>query len=68
MPRSTFEANNALPPLLFPDCAFDLVFAISVFTHLDEQYQLAWLAELRRVAQPGAILFSPPTVNGRNPG
>ncbi len=48
--------NDGLPPLAFPDAHFDLVFNHSVFTHLDERYQDAWLGELRRVVKPGGHL------------
>ncbi len=48
-----FDTNGALPPLRYPDESFDLVYAISVFTHLDEDYQLRWLQELRRIIEPG---------------
>ena len=40
--------NQPLPPLDYPDATFDLIFNHSVFTHIDEQYQDAWLAELLR--------------------
>ncbi len=56
-PRGEFRVNDGLPPLPFPDAAFDLVIGYSVFTHLDAKYQDAWLTELRRVARPGAILL-----------
>jgi len=42
-----------LPPLPWADGSFDLVIGYSVFTHLDEEYQDAWLAELHRVLRPG---------------
>jgi SAM-dependent methyltransferase len=45
-----------LPPLPFPDGHFDLVINHSVFSHLPEDYQDAWLTELHRVARPGAWL------------
>ena len=61
--RGTFVATALRPPLPFPDRAFDLVYGISVFTHLREPMQLAWLAELARVAQPGAIVMT--TTHGR---
>jgi SAM-dependent methyltransferase len=46
------------PPLPWADGRFDLVIAISVFTHLPESRQLAWLAELRRVIRPGGYLLA----------
>jgi len=51
-----FRVNRASPPLDYPDASFDLVFSFSVFTHLDQDDQRAWLAELRRVSRPGAVL------------
>jgi SAM-dependent methyltransferase len=47
------------PPLPFASERFDLVYSISVFSHLDEPLQDRWLAELRRVLVPGgAALLS----------
>jgi Icc protein len=51
-----------LPPLPFADDAFDLVIGYSVLTHLDERYQDAWLAELRRVLRSGGVALL--TVHG----
>jgi SAM-dependent methyltransferase len=53
----TFSANAAWPPLGFADATFDLIYAVSVFTHLPEDMQDAWLAELQRVARPGAYIL-----------
>ncbi|MDQ2917199.1 MAG: class I SAM-dependent methyltransferase [Pseudomonadota bacterium] len=53
----TFVASRLAPPLPFESGAFDLVYGISVFTHLREPMQLRWLEELARVAQRGAILL-----------
>jgi SAM-dependent methyltransferase len=51
--------NNGLPPLPFSDGRFDLVLAYSVFTHLNEAYQDAWLNDLRRlVRRDGLLLLS----------
>ena len=57
-----FRVNSPEPPLPYADEAFDLIYAISVFTHLDQRLQFLWLEELRRVARPGAILVF--TVHG----
>jgi SAM-dependent methyltransferase len=55
MPFARFATNDALPPLDYADTSFDLVYAISVFTHLDEDFQFRWLQELRRVVAPGGV-------------
>ncbi|HET7719753.1 MAG TPA: class I SAM-dependent methyltransferase, partial [Acidimicrobiales bacterium] len=62
MPYATFKVNGGMPPLDYPDATFDLVYNHSVFTHLDEEYQDAWLAELRRVTKPGGTILL--TVHG----
>lgn len=49
--------NGELPPLDQADAAFDLVFCVSVFTHLSRSWS-AWLVELHRVLKPGGILFA----------
>jgi hypothetical protein len=33
------------------------VYALSVFTHLDEAHQFQWLAELERILRPGGYLL-----------
>jgi SAM-dependent methyltransferase len=53
----TFVASRLAPPLPFDDDAFDLVYGISVFTHLREPMQLRWLEELARVTRQGAWLL-----------
>jgi SAM-dependent methyltransferase len=52
-----FELNGLEPPLAFEDGSFDLVYALSVFTHLTDALQLAWRDELRRVLRPGGTLL-----------
>jgi len=52
-----FATNRLEPPLPYGDSAFDLVYAISVFTHLPEALQRAWIEELHRVLEPGGILL-----------
>ena len=48
----TFTVNDRLPPLLYRDGMFDLIYAHSVFTHIDLHSQIAWLRELRRLTAP----------------
>lgn len=62
--HAMFGANGALPPLRYPTGSFDLVYAISVFTHLDEERQFLWLDELRRVTRPGGVVLL--TVHGEH--
>jgi len=54
----TFAASRLLPPLPFDDASFDAVYGVSVFTHMREPMQLAWLAELARVMRPGGFLVT----------
>lgn len=49
----TAQVNDPLPPTPYADGQFDLVYNHSVFTHLDELRQNAWLTELRRITRVG---------------
>lgn len=53
-----FRVNGATGPLPFKDEAFDLVYSISIFTHLPEEMQWGVLSELRRVLKPGGVLLT----------
>ncbi|MCX6591158.1 MAG: class I SAM-dependent methyltransferase [Acidobacteria bacterium] len=61
-PEIIFSVNRPEPPLSFPAGNFDLVYSISVFTHLDQPLQERWIAELERVTASGALLLV--TVHG----
>jgi ubiquinone/menaquinone biosynthesis C-methylase UbiE len=52
-----FIQNGAEPPLPLADSSVDLVYSISVFTHLPEKMQFQWLTELHRVVKPGGLLL-----------
>lgn len=64
LPFARFEQNGLEPPLAFGSESFDLVYALSVFTHLTAELQLAWRDELRRVLRPGGFLLV--TTHGRS--
>jgi SAM-dependent methyltransferase len=53
--RGRFAVNRPKPPLPYPDASFDLVYALSVFTHLTRPNARRWLAELARVTAPGGV-------------
>ncbi|HTO57105.1 MAG TPA: class I SAM-dependent methyltransferase [Pseudomonadales bacterium] len=55
LPFASFATNAPRPPLDYPAAQFDLVYAISVFTHLDADFERAWLGELQRVLRPNGI-------------
>lgn len=57
LPFGTFAVNDLAPPLALADASFDLVYALSVFTHLPEPLQDVWLDELARVLRPGGHLL-----------
>lgn len=53
-----FHHNGEFPPLPWEDGHFDLIYAVSVLTHMDESHQNAWLEEWRRVLKPGGLLLA----------
>jgi SAM-dependent methyltransferase len=46
------------PPLKEENDSFDLIYAISVLTHLNETHQDLWLAEWKRLLKPGGVLIA----------
>jgi len=62
LPRIDFHVNELTPPFAFDDRSFDLIYALSVFTHIPLQWQRPWLDELWRVLVPGGYLLC--TVHG----
>ena len=52
-----YQVAPLYPPTDLADQSFDLLIGISVFTHLRRQAQQDWLAELWRLARPGAIVL-----------
>jgi SAM-dependent methyltransferase len=54
-PGAFWWVNRSEPPLPFPDGKFGLTYSVSIFTHLAEELQLRWLADIRRVLRPGGV-------------
>lgn len=54
-PRIDARQNAPQPPTPFDSGAFDLVYSISIFTHLNETSQMRWLAEVGRLLAPGGL-------------
>lgn len=48
--------NYSLPHLPIEDNYFNLVYAFSVFTHIDA-FEVAWLLEIKRVLKPGGFAY-----------
>ena len=61
--KARWDINHAGPPLPYPSQTFDVILAISVFTHFDEELQLDWLRELDRILSLNGILIC--SVHGR---
>lgn len=55
LPSLDLRATAAAPPLPYADETFDLVYAVSVFTHFGRSEQLAWRDELQRILAPGGL-------------
>ena len=55
-PPFHYNVSTTLPKLSFADHYFSLVFALSVFTHIDDMY-LSWLCEMRRILKPGGLFY-----------
>lgn len=55
LPAATFVVNDEDPPLPLGDREFEIVIAVSLFTHLPLDRQGPWAAEVARVTKPGGI-------------
>lgn len=62
LPEIDFRVNGLAPPLPLKTGEVDMLFAVSVLTHLSEEMHYAWIAECRRVVRPGGLIML--TVHG----
>jgi SAM-dependent methyltransferase len=59
LPHMEASAIDPAPPTPYDAESFDLVYALSVFTHLTEASQRRWMEEMRRLLRPeGWLLFT----------
>jgi len=56
LPNLRATRNQLAPPTPYVTGSFDLIYALSVFSHLDEVLQRGWLNEFRRLLRPGGLL------------
>jgi ubiquinone/menaquinone biosynthesis C-methylase UbiE len=57
IPQIIFKTNHLKPPLIFENDYFDIIYGISVFTHLSKDMHFAWFNELARITKPEGIIF-----------
>lgn len=57
MPFADFFVGKEYPPIPLADDRFDLIYAVSVLTHLDEKHQNLWLEEWARLGKKGSLLI-----------
>jgi SAM-dependent methyltransferase len=55
LPFAEVTTNGLEPPLPYADDTFDVIYAISVLTHLPGSLQERWMRELERVLAPGGV-------------
>lgn len=52
-----FQKNEIVPPLNYQDNFFDVIYGLSIFTHLSEENHMSWYNELIRVTKKGGVLL-----------
>lgn len=57
LPGIAFNNNSLAANLPYEDNFFDVIYGLSIFTHLSEQMHYDWHKELHRVLKPNGIMF-----------
>jgi 2-polyprenyl-3-methyl-5-hydroxy-6-metoxy-1,4-benzoquinol methylase len=58
-----FSVNTTSAPTAYASAMFDVIYSVSLFTHLDAPAQDEWLTEMHRLLKPGGVLLA--TTHGR---
>ena len=53
-----YEVTPSAPPTEFNNDTFDIIFAYSVFSHLNERLTTQWVKEFSRILRPNGILIA----------
>lgn len=56
-PEVEATVNSFTPPLNYPDSFFDMIYSVSIFSHLNIADQRLWLDELARITKIGGYCF-----------
>lgn len=62
-PEVIYLHHDNHPSIDVPDRTFDIIYAYSIFTHLEEKLHLKWLSELHRILQNEGIIIL--TIHGK---
>jgi ubiquinone/menaquinone biosynthesis C-methylase UbiE len=57
LPGINFNKNTLKAELPYVDNFMDIIYGISIFTHLSEEMHISWFNELYRTLKPGGIMF-----------
>lgn len=57
IPNIKFSHNQLSPPLPFSAATFDLIYGISIFTHLSAEKHYQWFEELNRITKRNGIIL-----------
>jgi ubiquinone/menaquinone biosynthesis C-methylase UbiE len=57
IPDIHFNTNTLEAKLPYEDNFFDIIYGISIFTHLSEQMHQEWYNELYRILKPGGLML-----------
>ena len=58
IPEAHFDAVNASPPTQLSAGSFDVIYAYSVFSHLQKDIHMQWVQEFARLLKPGGLVFA----------